>query len=272
MSALKFLLIKFGQVGVVIAALFTANLVNAGTLTGGQFSLTYDSPADLLAGMTTGPGAPTSWYLAGFFPKAVADPATVTQMINTPTFATPATLDFEINPSNLAGTGIPTGGVQGGRNNQVTSLTWGPSQDALVNSPTFSATGQVGLDGVIMTRGSFTGSLLSGDYKFAYDPLRETGGNSGWVVRNNVSFGSNSFDTRNLSVTTQGDSLIMSGDLWLSPNTSAFVLKTDGIINAGKVGSFTLTSPVPLPGAVWLFGSGIVGLIGVCRRKARASN
>lgn len=31
------------------------------------------------------------------------------------------------------------------------------------------------------------------------------------------------------------------------------------------------TSPVPVPGAVWLFGSGLAGLIGMRRRKAAAS-
>ena len=30
------------------------------------------------------------------------------------------------------------------------------------------------------------------------------------------------------------------------------------------------TSVVPIPAAVWLFGSGLLGLIGVARRKARA--
>jgi hypothetical protein len=28
---------------------------------------------------------------------------------------------------------------------------------------------------------------------------------------------------------------------------------------------------VPVPAAVWLFGSGLLGLIGVARRKARAA-
>ena len=36
----------------------------------------------------------------------------------------------------------------------------------------------------------------------------------------------------------------------------------------GMAGSFT-PSPVPLPGAVWLLSSGLVGLIGISRRSRR---
>jgi len=46
-------------------------------------------------------------------------------------------------------------------------------------------------------------------------------------------------------------------------NTDAeFVLRT-GTIDIG-------VSAVPVPAAVWLFGSGLLGLVGVARRKARA--
>jgi len=35
-----------------------------------------------------------------------------------------------------------------------------------------------------------------------------------------------------------------------------------------RVGTFLVnTSPVPLPAGVWLFGSGLLGLIGIARRK-----
>ncbi len=42
-----------------------------------------------------------------------------------------------------------------------------------------------------------------------------------------------------------------------------------GLINIGSGNSLTVTSlsAVPVPAAVWLFGSGLIGLIGVARRK-----
>lgn len=244
---------------------------NAGTLTGGTFELTYDSPANLLNGLTVGPGAITEWHVAGFFPKSTADTATVSAMVGTPDFATPATLSFDVNPGDLTGTGIPTGGALGGRNNQATTLSWNASQDSLTNSSTFGATGQVGLNGVISTRGSFTGTLLYGDFDFQYKAARDNGTNSGWTLTNHVSFASTSYDTRNLNVTTDGDNLVMTGELWLSPNTGAFLLGTNGVINPGRMGTFVLTSPVPVPAAVWLFGSALVGLTGVARRRHLAA-
>ena len=48
-----------------------------------------------------------------------------------------------------------------------------------------------------------------------------------------------------------------------------------GIVNNDGAGDYTyemvVVSSVPVPAAVWLFGSGLVGLIGVARRKAKCS-
>jgi len=57
------------------------------------------------------------------------------------------------------------------------------------------------------------------------------------------------------------------------------VIDTDGFAtmsfaaSSGEWGAddFTFaTSPVPIPSAVWLFGSGLIGLVGLARRKANA--
>lgn len=41
---------------------------------------------------------------------------------------------------------------------------------------------------------------------------------------------------------------------------------SDGLLGTWDTGTF---SPVPVPAAVWLFGSGLIGLAGVARRKNR---
>lgn len=48
---------------------------------------------------------------------------------------------------------------------------------------------------------------------------------------------------------------------------------SDGTVTlAGNAGSTTTTPPpVPLPAAVWLFGSGLLGLVGVSRRRKNAA-
>jgi len=45
-----------------------------------------------------------------------------------------------------------------------------------------------------------------------------------------------------------------------------------GTISAGSniVGSYSVISAVPIPAAVWLFGSGLLGLAGIARRKKAA--
>ena len=53
----------------------------------------------------------------------------------------------------------------------------------------------------------------------------------------------------------------------LTPGTSVWAWESPG----QAADSFTLNvGAVPVPAAVWLFGSGLLGLIGVARRKARA--
>jgi hypothetical protein len=53
----------------------------------------------------------------------------------------------------------------------------------------------------------------------------------------------------------------------------SYVLGTNLTLSANgtlSISSGTTTPPVPLPAAVWLFGSGLLGLIGVGRRRAAA--
>lgn len=264
-----------GKTWFAAAALAATNLANAGTLNGGVFNIAFNDPNDLLAGLNLGEGSITSYYVANFFDKAVADTLTANDMVATPTntYPAPNILSYDVNPSSLAGTGIPTGYIGGsGRSNQATTLTWASDQDHLLNASSLTASGQVGLDGVYMTRGSFTGTLLSGDYKFSYIAARNNGTNTGWTLTNNVSFASNTFDTRNISITTDGDSLAFTGELWWSPNTSAFLFGGDGSNSAGMAGTFSLISPVPaavpLPAAAWLFGSGLFGVLASRRRKS----
>ncbi|WP_347258660.1 hypothetical protein [Methylocaldum sp.] len=253
------------------AALIMANSADAGVLHGGTFSVTYANPNNLLEGLTIGPGGLTEYYVANFFPKAVADTySTIADIITVPTntYPAPSTLEYVVNPADLTGTGIPTGA--GGRANKPTTLTWDASQDALVDSSAFIANGQIGLNGVVMTRGSFTGTLTSGDYTFEYNASRNDGVNSGWTLWNNTSFRTSTYDARNISVTTNGDELLMTGELWWSPNMTAFLFGGDGSNSAGKAATFTLVSPavVPVPAAVWLFGSGLLSLLAGARRKS----
>ncbi|HVN44299.1 MAG TPA: hypothetical protein VMT66_03530 [Steroidobacteraceae bacterium] len=55
-----------------------------------------------------------------------------------------------------------------------------------------------------------------------------------------------------------------------SPVSNSYI---GGMVNVGKDGTITVTNAgaVPLPAAVWLFGSGLLGLVGLGRRRAVAA-
>ena len=58
-------------------------------------------------------------------------------------------------------------------------------------------------------------------------------------------------------------------DAHISPTTDAYNCTgtTDAASIGGATGYVSFTSAVPVPAAVWLFGSGLLGLIGLARRK-----
>ena len=62
--------------------------------------------------------------------------------------------------------------------------------------------------------------------------------------------------------TLTGD-LIISGGSLMSSGTGRLELATAGSNVVGKLGAV-----VPVPAAIWLFGTGLIGLVGVARRKA----
>lgn len=64
-------------------------------------------------------------------------------------------------------------------------------------------------------------------------------------------------DIPGLSLQLQGTGTNYNDFTWSGPITSTF-----GSINIGQT-----LAPVPVPAAVWLFSSGLLGLIGVARRK-----
>lgn len=53
-------------------------------------------------------------------------------------------------------------------------------------------------------------------------------------------------------------------------DTGTIQIEMSGTSNPGASGFALELAPVPIPGAAWLFGSGLIGLIGMARKKEAA--
>ena len=58
------------------------------------------------------------------------------------------------------------------------------------------------------------------------------------------------------------------GTTFTAPEAGSLYLGINEWFAENNSGAFQVTiEPVPVPAAVWLFGSGLIGLIGIARRK-----
>jgi len=119
--------------------------------------------------------------------------------------------------------------------------------------------GQIGLSGAMRINGP--GGVLT-----PYDLRLEKNSGTWNISTYDNAFGYNDF----LTLTSVSESIDGSGELLLSGDlqiTGLWANMLGADINA-VVGTFNLApSAVPVPAAVWLFGTGLVGLIGAGKRK-----
>ncbi len=158
----------------------------------------------------------------------------------------------------------------------------GTSSNFSIDSDTLAgvAGAQVGMTGV---QGFYApswppagGALVNGDFSVAYDTNRQTGGRSGWYLANNIYFTMVVYDFSNLSLAfTDANNWQLSGDLLMSPENGG-MLRGPSLNDVGNfclgTGSYSgcgQVSEVPLPAAVWLLGSGLLGVAGTATRKKR---
>lgn len=74
-----------------------------------------------------------------------------------------------------------------------------------------------------------------------------------------------------LTYVTDSSGSYFQGSGPLNPGTDYYV-QVSGVTSGTQGGlyqfSYAMTSPVPVPAAVWLFGSGLLGLMAIARRKS----
>lgn len=84
-----------------------------------------------------------------------------------------------------------------------------------------------------------------------------TAGSALGLLSQDIGVAESSLDVLGLSLQLQGTGTNYNDFTWTGPIASTF-----GSVNTGQV-----ITAVPVPAAAWLFGSGLLGLIGVSRRK-----
>lgn len=257
--------IKFAVLGL---GLLMSSGVSASSVQGGQMTINLDR--DALAGAFTANNDPSrpSFYFEEYFDAAQANSRTSGELLTS--HIVPGAGEISGIGRQLSVNGSVVSGF-----NQATSLTF-DSADL-----TGTASGVVGLGGAMRYRlntdftidpdtGEETGNrVITAYFSLEYDASRvdDTAGHSGWVVYNHHSFRAPVFDLDNVVTNLTGDSLSLSGDLALAGGFNHL----GGQLGA-VVGDFNFqTTVVPVPAAVWLFGSALAGLSFARMRKEKVA-
>jgi len=119
-------------------------------------------------------------------------------------------------------------------------------------------------------RVQFNDSIEVGDFTIRAADGRPAG-TSSFVVESRFGLNAILFDIANPIIEAFDNSLVIAGDLLVSPELAA-ALENEAAAgaDAGMALVVANSTVVPIPAAVWLFGSGLLGMIGIARGKKAA--
>ena len=119
-------------------------------------------------------------------------------------------------------------------------------------------------------RVEFNGTIEVGDFTIRAASAQPAG-TSGFVVESTFGLNAILFDIANPIIEVFDNSLVIAADILVSPEL-ADALGSPGFAgtDAGMALVDARSTVVPIPAAVWLFGSGLLGLAGIARRKMTA--
>ena len=239
-------LLAISALGAMLAPATASAAIVAGTAT-----ITIDNTALSTSSINVGGGYPNGWFVDKFWDATYntsgIDVSAPGGVVVSHTGSTAMSFNVNTNASTIS---YPSAGTYG-RTVQATSM------DASNTS-----SGQIGLSGgwLLVSPG---GSGVLTPYDFS---LTKTG--STWNIRTfDTAFSFQNF----LKLTNVSESLNGSGQLLLSGDLQWTGLWA-GLVGANTntvVGHFSLApAAVPVPAAVWMFASGLLGLLGVSRKKS----
>ena len=254
MTTLSINRFKFASASILAFSAITGFLAPAtasAALVTGNAVITIDNSALAASSINVSGGYPNGWIVSKFWDSSyntTGITGATTGGLTLPTTGS-TSMNFAVN-SNTTTISYPSAGPYG-RTQQATTM------DTSVGT----STGQIGLSGGwLLTSAGGSGVLSPYDFK-----VQKTG--STW----NIVTYDNAFGYQNFLKMTDVSESIIAGQLHLSGNlkwTGLWALLVGANQNT-VVGTFNLApAAVPVPAAVWLFASGLLGLLGVSRKKA----
>ncbi|ANE53776.1 hypothetical protein AYM39_00325 [Methylomonas sp. DH-1] len=232
---------------------------------GGTFTINFDRDAfaNMLGGSASG--------IAGIFNDRFYNAAESDYTTQSGGALLAGRDNVESDSTNLIHTltGTSVNSVQAtSRHAQATSADFAIDSD----SGSFAGTGQLGMLGVqaigigaTALAGPYAGGgMVYGDYSLKYNSA-----SAYWSLQNNIFFPMEAYALADLAlVFTDANNWQLTGNLLLSADNASMLFGTEG----ANVGTFKLSvgsiSAVPVPAAVWMMGSGLLGLLGIARRQA----
>jgi hypothetical protein len=159
------------------------------------------------------------------------------------------------NTVTLSGSGA--GGLESSTGKGTgTLLSTGSYTDSITNDTSVTS---FGLSATIGETDSWTGTYLGGTFTPTSGTTTDTSCTGSTVICNALTLNSP------VAFTTVGGSFVFATGGTL---TAAYTLDGESANETYKIGAGTATSPpVPLPPAVWLLGSGLLGLLGTGHRR-----
>lgn len=260
----------FAALAVTVALIpANASATPLSAATGGTFTFNLDSAAlgNYVGGSSLGTN---NYYLSSFANTAASDPTVVTAAAFSSTIGATQISATDL-VHDLTSVGINPAGQLAGRHVQATTVGFSIDSSTLagVDDEKLGMTGMQGF--YIPNYNGNPSKMYTGDFSLEFDSNRASNAASGWYLNNNAGFTLDTYDLANLNVTvSDANNWLLTGDLLMAPGLAGMLggpAYTDvGGFQLG-VGSYA-ASPVPVPAAAWLFGGGLLSLLGVARRKS----
>jgi hypothetical protein len=186
-------------------------------------------------------------------------------------FASPSYYDVTVNTNSLAGT---TGYLYLDYNNTNSQVASTATVSAFTTDGTLGAQ-----DTVDVTNGNSVNGTLPSNVVFA-NTGNDNDYNQAIAFGNSLSFlvsfasttannptGSNTLSLSLFGTALGGNPLLNTNGGYYAGTVAAITLNDNGSTSATSLDASTAVTPTPIPGALYLLGSGLMGLVGMRRKK-----